>query len=312
MNRHYRSSLRPRPHTPIQKLPHPSEFGTAVWENTPDDGNNDKESWIVSYIDVLTLLLTLFVLLLSFSNVSTSTTPNDNHALEDTTAVATLETNNNALAPTADSSSQRGLSVASPGIKDEMTGAPFNAQESRSQGNSLLPLTAQITLDEPTETDLVLKDLELEGFAIALRSVGFDKDVQFSLNKNMLNLQISNNLLFERGSAKLQSAGYEVLDELTAFLDTNNHTVSVEGHTDNVPISTRQYPSNWELSSARATNVTRYLIENGIDETRLRAIGYANTRPRDNNTSEEGRTNNRRVTIVVHLPKTSTSLAYRN
>ncbi|MGB0237439.1 MAG: OmpA/MotB family protein [Cycloclasticus sp.] len=75
----------------------------------------------------------------------------------------------------------------------------------------------------------------------------------------------------------------------------------VEGHTDNQPISTPRYLSNWELSSARATSVTRYLIGRGISPTRLSAIGYADTRPIVSNNDEVGRGKNRRVALVLRV-----------
>jgi chemotaxis protein MotB len=75
----------------------------------------------------------------------------------------------------------------------------------------------------------------------------------------------------------------------------------VEGHTDPVPISTLQFPSNWELSAQRATTVLRYLVRAGVPAERLRAVGYADTRPVADNSTPEGRAKNRRVALVVHL-----------
>ncbi|EWG98544.1 hypothetical protein Q427_29990 [Halomonas sp. BC04] len=75
--------------------------------------------------------------------------------------------------------------------------------------------------------------------------------------------------------------------------------VSVEGHTDSIPIATARFPSNWELSSARAIAVLRYLAELGIDIERLRAVGYAETRPLESNDSAEGRAMNRRVELLL-------------
>jgi chemotaxis protein MotB len=84
-------------------------------------------------------------------------------------------------------------------------------------------------------------------------------------------------------------------------LQTLPYQLSVEGHTDNVPIQTARYPSNWELSSARAARVTRKLIEQGVAADRIRAIGYGDTRPRSENDSAEGRAKNRRVTFVLQV-----------
>lgn len=75
----------------------------------------------------------------------------------------------------------------------------------------------------------------------------------------------------------------------------------MEGHTDNVPISTGMFPSNWELSASRASRVVRYLADHGVPPNRLRAIGYGEMRPLADNASEQGRSANRRVSIVIDL-----------
>ena len=93
-----------------------------------------------------------------------------------------------------------------------------------------------------------------------------------------------------------------MLDELAALLAAQDYTVSIEGHSDNVPFMNAHFASNWELSATRATNVTRYLIARGIAAVRLRAIGYADTQPRADNASVQGKARNRRVALVLHMP----------
>jgi chemotaxis protein MotB len=83
-------------------------------------------------------------------------------------------------------------------------------------------------------------------------------------------------------------------------MDNNEYFASVEGHTDNTPIATQKFPSNWELSSSRATSVARYLISQGVAANRLRAIGYADTKPKVENIKDEDRARNRRVSITFH------------
>ena len=90
-----------------------------------------------------------------------------------------------------------------------------------------------------------------------------------------------------------------MLDKLVPLLARGGHTITVEGHTDNVPISTPQFPSNWELSAARASTVVRHLIARGIPADRLSAVGYADTRPLAANDTEAGRAKNRRVSIII-------------
>jgi chemotaxis protein MotB len=99
-----------------------------------------------------------------------------------------------------------------------------------------------------------------------------------------------------------------LIAELAGLLNVIEAPLSVEGHTDNVPIHNPRFPSNWELSTARATAVTRALMTQGIAATRLRAIGYADTRPRDDNDTGVGRDRNRRVSLVLHLSGSETAV----
>ncbi|MHB8745699.1 MAG: OmpA/MotB family protein [Gammaproteobacteria bacterium] len=126
--------------------------------------------------------------------------------------------------------------------------------------------------------------------------------IETTVDQDNVSLEISDNILFDTGSASLKKRGQAVLDELAALLATQNYTVSVEGHSDDVAFESAAFASNWELSATRATHVTRYLITHGIAAGRLRAIGYADTHPRADNSSAEGRARNRRVSLVLHLP----------
>ena len=114
-------------------------------------------------------------------------------------------------------------------------------------------------------------------------------------------------MLFDEGSPDLKATGAAVLERIAQLLDQNNYPVSVEGHTDNIPIHTAQFPSNWELSTFRATTVTRYFIDHGIAVDRLRAIGYADTHPIADNGTAAGRARNRRVSLVIHVNESPTA-----
>jgi chemotaxis protein MotB len=113
-------------------------------------------------------------------------------------------------------------------------------------------------------------------------------------------LRIADHLLFDSASASLTPSGKATLAQLTDKLGAFPGRISVEGHSDNRPITTSRYPSNWELSSARASAVLRFLTQQGIDATRLRAIGYADTKPLSSNDDARGRASNRRVELVLH------------
>nr|WP_297456577.1 OmpA family protein [uncultured Halomonas sp.] len=124
--------------------------------------------------------------------------------------------------------------------------------------------------------------------------------VEVSRVKGGINLRIQDHLLFDSGAAALTGEGREVTQRLVEILQSYPGTISVEGHTDSVPIDTPRFPSNWELSSSRATAILRYLIDAGIDASRLRAVGYAATRPLESNDTAAGRSANRRVEVIIH------------
>lgn len=111
---------------------------------------------------------------------------------------------------------------------------------------------------------------------------------------------LSDGTLFDLGSAELKPSAKQVLDRVAEVLRAVPNPVLIEGHTDNLPIRTAQYPSNWELSAARAARVLRYLVQKGgIPAERLIAVGYADTRPLVPNSSPANRAQNRRVDIAV-------------
>ncbi|MFY0989138.1 OmpA/MotB family protein [Halomonas sp. C05BenzN] len=212
-------------------------------------GDGDGEGWLMSYLDVLTLLITLFVLLLSLAGNGLAVTGSE-HGGEATRQVS----------PGAQSAAiavAGGLGPAAAGVQPRHDGL-----QPRFRG------------------------LEIEGVSVAEGNQG-------------ITLRIDDNLLFSSGRAELTAGGREVLRGLVATLVEFDGQVSVEGHTDAVPIATARFPSNWELSTGRAIAVLRYLAEQGVAKDRLRAIGYADTRPLESNEHAEGRAANRRVELLL-------------
>lgn len=316
------------------------------WEQAAPRSGTDQETWLISFIDILTLLLTLFVLLLAYQQhddapqtaqpavvaVEQGTmaakglpaTASGEHASTAMAAVlATLPAqaarpavlNEVAATATAETSVAEPLSLAiaaqadyrpSLQIKDD---SGSDSSVAAVQTHPLLWLAAMSAVDsapeQPTATPTARPEPidapqhrlldELERSALAGR-------VEVTVLADAVNLEISDNILFTPASAALTAGGRRLLDELAATLKTLPYALSVEGHTDNVPIRSARYPSNWELASARAGTVTRHLIGQGIAAERVRAIGYADTRPRTGNTSPEGRARNRRVSFVLRMP----------
>ena len=118
--------------------------------------------------------------------------------------------------------------------------------------------------------------------------------------RNRMVVELAENILFDSGKAGLKRGGEEALTEVAGVLASiPNREFQVTGHTDNVPIKSRRFPSNWELSTARAVTVTRYLANSGVPAARLSAAGFADTQPVASNDSDDGRAQNRRIEIVL-------------
>ena len=126
--------------------------------------------------------------------------------------------------------------------------------------------------------------------------------VSVSQNKRGVIIDISASSLFKTGDADIQPEILNVLRQVAAVLNKEEQPIEVEGHTDDVPIKTAQFPSNWELSSARASSVARVLIDNGVQAKRLSVVGLADNQPLAPNDSPENRAKNRRVTITILSP----------
>jgi chemotaxis protein MotB len=125
--------------------------------------------------------------------------------------------------------------------------------------------------------------------------------------RGKLKVNMLDEILFDSGKTTVKPQGIEVLDRVgRILLDVKDRTISIEGHTDNVPIGpelSKKYPTNWELSAARATTVARYLQEKiGINPSVLSATGYGEYQPVASNETEEGQAKNRRIDIVL-IPK---------
>jgi len=139
-----------------------------------------------------------------------------------------------------------------------------------------------------------------EAFLQLLQDQDLLDQVEIMENERGLMIRFTDSVLFPSGSAQVSEQGLKILTHIGQKLQEVENPVVVEGYTDNVPIRTADYPSNWELSSARAITVARYFIYDlGIEEERLSVTGYGEQNPIDTNETAEGRANNRRIEITV-------------
>lgn len=126
------------------------------------------------------------------------------------------------------------------------------------------------------------------------------KSVKLIKTEKGLTIRVNNKILFDEGSASVKPEAEKTLNEITKVLTKIDNPVIIEGHTDSIPIQNEKYPSNWELSTSRATNIISYMLKNSdIPPKRLRAIGYGEYMPIADNSKINGRNLNRRVDIIV-------------
>jgi len=126
------------------------------------------------------------------------------------------------------------------------------------------------------------------------------KNIELTNNERGLTISMPDTVLFDPGSAEIKKIAIPTLTKIAQSLKSTDNQIRVEGHTDNQPINTAEFPSNWELSTARATSVVKFFINNiKFSPTKLSAAGYGEFKPKTTNTTPEGRQSNRRVDIVI-------------
>lgn len=251
----------------------------------------DAENWLLSYLDLITLLLAMLVVLLAVSRLHGGFYEAGDKQVD---LVGTLATKG---LPTYDGEYSEFDAVAIPASWAEPPApvATAAAENAEPPADGVVVAEAAKPLKAPSKESLGLGDL--------------GKSVDVIINEQSVSFRISNELLFPSGQATLSPAGLDVIKRLAVILNKNAYQVSVEGHSDPVPIQTRQFASNWELSSSRATSVLRELVRDGVAGSRLRAVGYAETRPIESNDTPAGRAANRRVELIMDITAPAKSAA---
>ncbi|MDX8398429.1 MAG: OmpA family protein [Mariprofundaceae bacterium] len=208
----------------------------------------DNESWMVAYLDLMTLLLALFVIM-------------------------------------------GALSHAKAGVN--MNGKSEVVKESESPGK---PETVDATVKRQGQEKGMEEELRKVIGSNALGGV-----MEVKVQPGLIRLQMDARLLFPVGQAVMKSEGSKALHDVAALFNANASDIEVEGHSDNTPINSSQFQSNWALSAARAVSVVEALIRLGIPASKLHASGYADTHPLVSNATAEGRAKNRRVEFIVEM-----------
>ena len=169
--------------------------------------------------------------------------------------------------------------------------------EAGKPGSDILNLSPDILEDDGEFVRQAMKSLK-----IYLTQAGLDKSVSMKKTEKGFKVTFGSNVLFLSGRAEINKDACSCLDEMIKIARNNPFFIRVEGHTDNVPINTPEFPSNWELSTTRAVNILRYLLEKGeLPAERLAAVGFSQYHPVESNDVSEGRQRNRRVEFYFEL-----------
>ncbi len=220
-------------------------------------------AWMATFSDLATLLLTFFVLLLSFAELDVV------HFKQMLGSVKEAF----------------GVQFKSPGKIDAMATSPVEL--SQRQSSSLLALT-----EEESSAIASIKRLA--------RQRGIEAEIDVVEHEAGVTVRLKDRLVFDPGSDMLKKEGTPILIAIAQVAKVFGEELSIEGHTDNRPINTTRFPSNWELSAARAASALRFMRERAeLDPRKTRVVGFAETRPLDTNDTDVGRSKNRRVEFVL-------------
>ncbi len=264
-------------------------------------GDHDSgERWLLTYSDMITLLLALFVVLFSISSVNVSKFVSLQESLKAAFSGSILSGGSSILEAGADSTAHNTPNnTIVPAIVPLTPTVPKptdqGAEASQAQVNALMK-EAQNASQE--QSDFVALEHRLNDYA---KAHGWANQVKAQIDQQGLVVTVlTDNLLFASGSDELESASYPLLGEIGTLidLDKDEHPVVVEGYTDDVPIATSQFPSNWWLSTGRANTVLQFLLSRDVPAARLSEQGFGEEHPVASNATPEGQAQNRRVEVV--------------
>ena len=235
--------------------------------------HENHERWLVSYADFITLLFAFFVVMYAISSIN-----------------------------------EGKYRVLSESLVSAFTNAPSSPHpiqmEARvSAGTGTKPIKASPPKKEDVDPRIRKQTENMKQIAQDILKVmaPLIKEGQVKVTQSLrgVTVEINAAVLFGPGEADLHGEPIKVLSAVAEVLAGVPNKIQVEGHTDDTPISTPQFPSNWELSTARASSVVRLFAAKGVDPERMVAVGYANNRPIVPNTNNENRARNRRVTMLI-------------
>ncbi len=242
-----------------------------------EEVHGNHERWLVSYADFITLLFAFFVVMYATSSLNEGKYKVLSSSLVNAFKSTASHTN------VGESPAQMSI------IKTEPDGSMIKIMEKENGRTE----QAQRKLKQETMRSMAQDILH------ALRPLIDDGSVTVTQSTIGITVEINASVLFPPGEALLTENSMEALRAVARVIKEHDHEIQVEGHTDNIPIHTPHFPSNWELSTARASSVIRLFVEYGVNAARLTAVGYGENRPVATNGTSEGRKRNRRVSVMI-------------
>jgi len=238
----------------------------------------NHERWLISYADFITLLFAMFVVLYAMSKVDES-----KYKVLSSTLTQAFGS----------------ISLGKQGGADPAQSAPKNEQELLLK--SLVDKRNARLAEQQLKQNEVMQTM-VKNLSQVMAPLVKNELVNVTQTPRGVVVDINASALFEQGEATLQHSAARTLTAVAKVLEPGTQAIEVEGHTDDIPIFTPQFPSNWELSAVRASSVVRLFIDQGVAAERLSAVGLASYRPISSNETAEGRARNRRVTVTILVP----------
>ncbi len=237
-----------------------------------EESKGAKNEWMNTYADMVTLLLCFFILLFSFSSID---------AIKWKQIVSSLSGN---------------LSVLD-------SGEEIIKQQEQEYISELDKIKIEQTIESHRETKVDMLEELYKNIVDYIERENIQAEVEVSKSENEILIRFLEKILFDSGSAKIKEVPLEMLSNISNILleyEKDLVMIRIEGHTDDVPINTALYPTNWELSTARAVEVLRFLAEvKQFNPKKLSAVGYGEFHPINKNSTIEEKSRNRRVDVVV-------------
>lgn len=245
---------------------------------------DNKERWLVSYADFITLLFAFFVVMYSISSVNEGKYKVLSDSLE-----GVFNSPQKAILPI------------------QMGDVPARATKNSAPAINIMPV---IKTPEPLEEEKIREIQEQEElnriageFENSFEDLIFEQKVSVQKKDDWIEISLDDTVVFSSGGVEPIDEALPIIEKIARIMQNHDNAMLVEGHTDNIPIRSSTFPSNWELSAARAASVVRYLALEGVSASRMGAMGYGEFQPVVRNDTPQGRRKNRRVVLLVSKSK---------